>query len=50
MVPILLLPPAFTLLSITAVIVPNPKAFGDGLTMETFTATLGGRNANLWYK
>ncbi|MFL6490057.1 MAG: hypothetical protein ACJ70M_00980 [Nitrososphaera sp.] len=34
-------------MSITAVILPNSKAFGDGLTMETFTATLGNRNANL---
>jgi hypothetical protein len=38
---------ALTILSITAVILPNSKAFGDGLTMETFTATLGNRNANL---
>ena len=38
---------ALTLLSITAIIVPNSKAFGDGLTMETFTATFGGRSANL---
>jgi hypothetical protein len=38
---------ALTILSITAVILPNSKAFGDGLTMETFTATLGGRSANL---
>jgi hypothetical protein len=38
---------ALAILSITAVILPNSKAFGDGLTMETFTATLGGRSANL---
>lgn len=38
---------ALAILSITAVILPNLKAFGDGLTMETFTATLGGRSANL---
>ena len=38
---------ALAILSITAVILPNSNAFGDGLTMETFTATLGGRSANL---
>jgi hypothetical protein len=38
---------ALAILSIIAVTFPNSKAFGDGLTMETFTATLGDRNANL---
>lgn len=38
---------AFTVLSIIAVTFPNQKAFGDGLTAETFTATLGDRNAEL---
>jgi hypothetical protein len=34
-------------LSLIAVTFPNSKAFGDGLTMETFSATLGDRNADL---
>ncbi|HEV3433695.1 MAG TPA: hypothetical protein VG098_06860 [Nitrososphaera sp.] len=34
-------------LSIIAVTFPNEKAFGDGLTSETFSATLGDRNAEL---
>ena len=38
---------ALAILSIIAVTFPNSKAFGDGLTMETFSATLGDRNANL---
>ncbi|HEY6755981.1 MAG TPA: hypothetical protein VI037_01180 [Nitrososphaera sp.] len=38
---------SLAILSIIAVTFPNSKAFGDGLTMETFTATLGDRNANL---
>ena len=38
---------SFAVLSITAVTFPNQIAFGDGLTMETFSATLGNRNANL---
>ena len=38
---------ALAILPIIAVTFPNSKAFGDGLTMETFTATLGDRNANL---
>jgi hypothetical protein len=33
--------------SIIAATLPNQKAFGDGLTMETFSATLGNRNAAL---
>jgi hypothetical protein len=38
---------ALAILSIIAVTFPNQKAFGDGLTSETFTATLGDRNAEL---
>jgi hypothetical protein len=38
---------ALAVLSIIAVTFPNQKAFGDGLTSETFTATLGDRNAEL---
>lgn len=38
---------AFAVLSIIAVTLPNQKAFGDGLTSETFTATLGNRNAEM---
>jgi hypothetical protein len=38
---------ALAVLSIIAVTFPNQEAFGDGLTMETFTATLGNRNAEL---
>ena len=38
---------ALLVLSIIAVTLPNQKAFGDGLTMETFSATLGNRNAAL---
>jgi hypothetical protein len=33
--------------SIIALAFPGQKAFADGLTSETFTATLGGRNAEL---
>jgi hypothetical protein len=38
---------ALAVLSIIAVTFSNQEAFGDGLTMETFTATLGNRNAEL---
>ena len=38
---------ALAVLSTIAVTSHNPNAFGDGLTMETFTATLGDRNAEL---
>jgi hypothetical protein len=38
---------ALAVLSLIAVTLPNSKAFGDGLTMETFSATLGDRNAAL---
>jgi hypothetical protein len=38
---------SFAILSIIAVTFPNEKAFGDGLTSETFSATLGDRNAEL---
>jgi hypothetical protein len=38
---------AFMVFSIIAPTLPNQKAFGDGLTMETFSATLGDRNAAL---
>ena len=38
---------SFAVLSIIAVTFPNQKAFGDGLTAETFSATLGDRNAEL---
>jgi hypothetical protein len=38
---------AIAVLSIIASIFPNQKAFGDGLTSETFSATLGDRNAEL---
>ena len=38
---------SFAVLSIIAVTFPNEKAFGDGLTSETFSATLGERNAEL---
>jgi hypothetical protein len=38
---------ALAVLSIIAITFPNQKAFGDGLTSETFTATLGDRNAEL---
>ncbi len=41
---------AFALLSLTAITVHNQKAFADGLTQETFSATLGGRNAQLLVK
>lgn len=41
---------AFVLLSLTAITVHNQKAFADGLTQETFSATLGGRNAQLLVK
>jgi len=36
--------------SIIAIAFPGQKAFADGLTSETFTATLGGRNAELLVK
>lgn len=36
--------------SIIALAFPGQKAFADGLTSETFTATLGGRNAELLVK
>jgi hypothetical protein len=36
--------------SIIANAFPGQKAFADGLTSETFTATLGGRNAELLVK
>jgi hypothetical protein len=38
---------AVSVLSIIAITFPNQKAFGDGLTSETFSATLGDRNAEL---
>jgi hypothetical protein len=38
---------SLAVLSLIAVTLLNSKAFGDGLTMETFTATLGDRNADL---
>ena len=38
---------AFMVFSIIAATLLNQKAFGDGLTMETFSATLGNRNAAL---
>jgi hypothetical protein len=38
---------ALAVLSIIAVTFPSQKAYGDGLTSETFTATLGDRNAEL---
>jgi len=34
-------------LSILPIAVPNEKAFADGLTVETFSASLGGREAEL---
>ena len=34
-------------LSILPIAVPNEKAFADGLTVETFSASLGGRAAEL---
>jgi hypothetical protein len=38
---------AFLALSILAIGVPSEKAFADGLTVETFSASLGGREAEL---
>lgn len=38
---------SLAVLSIIAVTVSNQEAFGDGLTSETFSATLGDRNAEL---
>jgi hypothetical protein len=38
---------ALVILSTIAVTSPHQKAFGDGLTHETFSATLGNRNAEL---
>jgi hypothetical protein len=38
---------AFAALSIIALTFSNPEAFADGLTSETFSATLGDRNAEL---
>jgi hypothetical protein len=38
---------ALAVLSITTIAFQNQKAFADGLTVETFSATLGGRNAQL---
>lgn len=38
---------AFAVLSIIAVTLTNQKVFGDGLTSETFTASLGDRNAEM---
>ncbi|HEX6281893.1 MAG TPA: hypothetical protein VFZ67_06660 [Nitrososphaera sp.] len=40
-------PAALAVLSIFAVTIPTQKTFGDGLTSETFSATLGDRNAEL---
>ena len=41
---------AFLISSIIANAFPGQKAFADGLTSETFTATLSGRNAELLVK
>ena len=38
---------SFAVLSIIAITLSNQEAFGDGLTSETFSATLGDRNAEL---
>jgi hypothetical protein len=38
---------AFAVLSVIAVTLTNQKVFGDGLTSETFTASLGDRNAEM---
>ena len=38
---------AFAVLSMIAVALPDQKAFGDGLTSETFSASLGDRNAEM---
>ena len=38
---------ALAILSIITIAFQNQKAFADGLTSETFSATLGGRNAQL---
>jgi hypothetical protein len=38
---------SFAILSIIAVTLSNQEAFGDGLTSETFSATLGDRNAEM---
>ena len=38
---------AFAVLSTIAVALPDQKAFGDGLTSETFSASLGDRNAEM---
>ena len=38
---------ALAVLSTIAVALPNQKAFGDGLTSETFSASLGDRNAEM---
>jgi hypothetical protein len=38
---------AFAVLSMIAVTLPDQKAFGDGLTSETFSASLGDRNAEM---
>lgn len=37
----------FAIFSVVAVTLPNQNAFGDGLTSETFTASLGDRNAEM---
>jgi hypothetical protein len=38
---------AFAVISIIAVTFPDENAFGDGLTQETFTASLGDRSAEM---
>src|SRR4028118_1628263 len=38
---------AFAIFSLIAITLPNQNAFGDGLTSETFSASLGDRNAEM---